>query len=523
MPAFGRLLLAAACMATVSARAVAQDPAAVVAAMEDRLVTLIEQVEPSVVSIVRGRSVPDRLAAGRLNPFGIAPGRLGAAWNDVLQFPHPADPNFVPDQFGAGVVVADADGKPFILTNQHVIQGGPAAGDAAGDDAGVRLYVRFRDGRGYYAAIHAADPRSDLAILRIDYETLGIPPAGGPSDYPPSLPVSDKNEYRKGQFALVFGNPYGVGRDGSPSVGWGMIGNVLRRPAPAGAPLEQESRREETIHHYGTLLQIDSRADLGFSGGATVDRDGKLIGVTTALAAIEGYESTAGFAIPLDAGLRRILEDLLKGHEAEYGFLGVQPADITAAQLRLVAPSVVQTRGAVRAESVKKGSPAERAGLQVGDIVLSIDRRPVHTTAELMRQIGLAGPDADVELDVLRSSSDRRTVQRRTLVITLDKWPVVNDRDLIATVPRYEPWRGLQIDHATARERFVAPQLEPYPRGVVVLAADQPVGDDPVKPGDHITAVGSREVNSPAEFYAAVENAGPITLRLADGRRIQIP
>jgi serine protease Do len=521
---FGRLLLAAACLATVSARAVAQDPAAVVAAMEERLVTLIERVEPSVVSIVRGRSSPDRLAAGRLNPFGIAPARPGAPWNDVLQFPHPGDPNFVPDQFGAGVVLADSTGRPFILTNQHVVQGGPAAGDAAAaEGSGVRIYVRFRDGRGYYAPIHAADPRSDLAVLRIDFEALGIPSARGPEDFPRSLPLSQENDFRKGQFALVFGNPYGVGRDGSPSVGWGMVGNVLRRPAPVATPNDQESRRDETIHHYGTLLQIDSRADLGFSGGATVDRDGKLIGITTSLAAIEGYESTTGFAIPLDAGLRRIVDDLLKGHEAEYGFLGVQPADITAAQLHLIAPSIAQGRGAVRAESVKKGSPADRGGLEVGDIVLSIDRRPVHTTAELMRQIGLAGPDANVELEVLRSSSDRRSVQRRVLTMTLDKWPVVNDRDLIATVPRYEPWHGLHVDHATARERFVAPQLEPYPQGVVVLASDQPLGNDPIKAGDIITAVGDRAVNSPYEFYTAVESAEPVTLRLADGRRIQIP
>jgi serine protease Do len=221
--------------------------------------------------------------------------------------------------------------------------------------------------------------------------------------------------------------------------------------------------------------------------------------------------------------VRRIIDELLKGHEAEYGFLGVQPADITAAQLRLVAPAVMQTRGAVRAESVKKGSPADRGGLQVGDLILSIDEKPVHTTADLMRRIGLAGPDADVRLDVLRPSPDRRTMDRRSYTVRLDKWPVVNDRDLVATVPRHEPWHGLRVDHATARERFVSPQLEPYPQGVVVLATDQPVGDDPIKPGDFIVAVDGRAVDSPDDFYAAVNETKPVTLRLADGRRIQVP
>ncbi|HEX6985044.1 MAG TPA: trypsin-like peptidase domain-containing protein [Planctomycetaceae bacterium] len=516
-----RIALVATVASSAALPAAAGD-ASVLAAAEERMVSLIEQVEPSVVSVVRGRAGSDRVAADRINPFGVAPGFPGGRFNDFPQFPQPGDPDFVPEQFGAGVVVADEAGNRFILTNHHVVHGGPAADAAPPQGDGPQVYVRFHDRRGYYAKIHASDPRSDLAVLRIDYDALGVTAPDGPDDFPRPLPLSDAEQYRKGQFVFVFGNPYGVARDGSASVGWGIIGNVLRRPAPAGPPWDMEAKKDETIHHYGTLLQLDCRTDLGFSGGATIDRDGKLIGITTALAAIEGYESTAGFAIPIDAGVRRLIDELLKGHEAEYGFLGVQPEDVTGPQLRLLASDAAAT-GGVRAQSVKSGSPADRAGLRAGDVVLAIDGRPVRTTHDLMRQIGLAGPGAEVDLDVVQIGTGRRGGGRKTVRVRLDKWPVVNDQDLVATVPRYEPWHGLRVDHATARQRFVSPQLEPYPQGVVVLSAAEPIGGaDPIEPGDFIRAVNDEPVDTPAEFYDAVRGAAAVTLHLADGRRVTV-
>lgn len=514
--------LAVSCVVVfASATAVAQDAAAVLAAAEERLVAVVEQVEPSVVSVVTGNAGAGRLAPDPLNPFGPGFGRPGR-WMD---FPRLEDLEFVPERFGAGVVVADGGGNRFVLTNHHLVLGGPVAARADGTSAqegGTRVYVRFSDRRGYYAEIHASDPRSDLAVLRIDYAQLGVDPPTGPDAFPKPLPLSSAEGYRKGQFVFVFGNPYAAARDGSASVGWGIIGNVLRRPAPAGAPSDAEPQRSPTIHHYGTLLQLDCRLDLGFSGGAAVNRDGALIGLTTALAAIEGYESSSGFAIPIDADTRRIIDALLQGHEVEYGFLGVEPADVLPEQIAVLAPGLGAIPG-VRAASVKAGSPAEEAGLRLGDLILAIDGVPVRDTSDLMRRVGLAGPGADVVFEAVRPNGTRGA-QRLTFRARLDKWPVLNEEEIVATVPRHEPWRGLRVDYATGRSRYLSPQLEPYPKGVVVLDAAEPTGTaEAVKPGDFVTAVNGHRVDSPDEFYAAVGEAASATLSLADGRRVTVP
>jgi S1-C subfamily serine protease len=139
-----------------------------------------------------------------------------------------------------------------------------------------------------------------------------------------------------------------------------------------------------------------------------------------------------------------------------------------------------------------------------------------------MRQIGLAGPGADVSFDVARPSGGRRG-ERKSVRVRLDKWPVANDKEIVATVPRHEPWRGLRVDFATARQRYLSPALEPYPHGVVVLEAGEPVGGaDPIKPGDFVTAVDGAPVNTPDEFYEAVRDRPAATLTLSDGRRVAV-
>ena len=498
-------LIAISCCASAAA---ADRPA--LASLESEIVSLINEIEPSIVSVVRGRF--EQAGGRRANPFGqgVLP---ELPWNNAVL---PDDPSFVPDQFGAGVIVSAEGDQRLILTNQHVISGGPPANDETESTTAARVYVRLHDGRGFYARIRAADPRSDLAVL--------VPEGtDGKIDLPQGLPLSDAESYKKGELVFVFGNPYGVARDGSASVAWGIIGNVLRQPAPFDFPADPASRAEETIHHYGTLLQLDCRADLGFSGGATVNRKGELIGLTTSLAALEGYESTAGFAIPINADMRRVIHSLLKGHEPEYGFLGVVPADVTAEDIRKELPGWKADHGAVRVESVKPDSAGDQGGLRAGDLILSVRDRPITSASDLFRQIGLSPPGVITPIEILRPSAGERKAERMTAKVRLDKWPVVNDAELVATVPRYEPWRGLRVDYATARARFLTAQLDPYPEGVVVLAAEEPLGgNDPLQPGDFIVAVNKAKVESPKEFYSLVRDAEMVTLRLADGRDVSV-
>src|SRR5207302_1902592 len=130
------------------------------------------------------------------------------------------------------------------------------------------------DRRGYYARIIAADPRSDLAILSIDYAALGLK-----SSDLHAIPLRALSApLRKGQLVVALGNPYAIARDGSASASWGMISNIARRPAPV-RQRETGVPRSETIHQFGTLLQVDTRMELGTSGGALVNLRGELVGV----------------------------------------------------------------------------------------------------------------------------------------------------------------------------------------------------------------------------------------------------
>src|SRR5262249_43594110 len=211
-----------------------------------------------------------------------------------------SDARTVPEAFGSGVVI---DGQePLILTAYHVVRGA------------TKVYVRLPGGKGSYANIHAADPRSDLAVLQL---ITKIPLK--------AIKFGDGGKVRKGQMVLSIANPFAAGfRDGSPSASWGIIANI-RRPAPGRE--RNEISNKKTLHHYGTLLQLDARLNLGCSGGAVVNLQGELIGLTTALAAVSGSETPGGFAVPIDRWFKSIVATLQEGKEVEYGFLGVNFQD----------------------------------------------------------------------------------------------------------------------------------------------------------------------------------------------------
>lgn len=174
------------------------------------------------------------------------------------------------------------------------------------------------------------------------------------------MKFGDGGKIRKGQFVLSIANPFAAGfRDGSPSASFGIVSN-LRRRAPG--PANEADRSKVTLHHYGTLIQTDARLTLGCSGGALLNLNGELIGLTTSQAALLGSETPGGFAIPFDDGLKRIVEVLRQGKEVEYGFLGV---------------SMDRGGKGVRIERTVAGSPAQKVGLQPGHYIVSIAGHPV--------------------------------------------------------------------------------------------------------------------------------------------------
>ncbi len=397
---------------------------------------------------------------------------------DPKQAEQVSDRAQVPESFGSGVVLDD---KGLVLTNYHVVR-----------DA-TRVYVRLPGNKGSFAEVHAADPRSDLAVLRLQDTGLALK----------ALPLGDGGAVRKGQFVLSLANPYAAGfYDGSPSASWGIISNVRRR-AP-GSPREED--RTKALHHYGWLLQTDARLNLGCSGGALVNLKGELIGLTSSLAALSGAEAAGGFALPMDAGARRIIEVLKRGEEVEYGFLGV----------RLAAGEGGRGQG-LMLDSVVHGSPAWAAELEPGFYLRAVNGVPVTDHDDLFLVVGtmLAGSSVRLEFGrTVQGLTERRTVR-------LAKF-YVPGRVIAAKRPPFAG--GLRVEYASVLyQRNLPPFGNVIPKGVVIreVLANSSADTARLQPDKLVTHVGGAEVNSPAEFYREMEKAkGTVELTLVgqDGR-----
>jgi serine protease Do len=276
-----------------------------------------------------------------------------------------------------------------------------------------------------------------------------------------------------------------------------------------------------TLHHLGTLWHLDARISLGSSGGAVVGFDGRLVGMTTSLAALEGYESSLGYAIPMNAGFRRVVDSLLQGFEVEYGFLGIAPR---TSGRQVASQEGAELASAVEVLTVASGSPADQAGLQTGDLITEVNGIAVRNDEDLIREIGLLGPDATATIAVVRPRGAGLT--RASVDVRLGKWPVYDDTAILATAKRHEPWRGMEMDYPTARRRYITTQLfERYPQAVVVtrVAPGSPAAGAGLQEGLFISQVNGVPTPTPAEFVAATRDlTGVVTIELDDGRELRI-
>lgn len=443
-------------------------------AMEKVLVDAIARAEKSVVAIARVRKEqPGEVIHFELrpDPFGRRPVTVGG--------PEPTDPDFIPNEFATGVVV---DRRGLILTVYH----------ALGDDSDY--YVTTAARKVYRATIKAADPRSDLAVLAIDAADLA------------PIPFGDASTLKKGRVVIALGNPYAIARDGQVSAAWGIVANLARKAPPT--PGDYETAGKTTLHHFGTLIQTDAKLNLGTSGGPLVDLDGRMVGLVTAAPAAAGFEPSAGYAIPVDATFRRVVETLKQGREVEYGFLGIQPANLAATE-------VLGGLQGMRVQRVQPGPGTPAAGglLQPNDVITAVDGQPVHDADSLVLEVGRLPVESVVHLSVLRDG------RKHELDVKLGKYPVRGKQ--IVTV-RPEPWRGLRIDYPTvlvADDRRPVPASAYFEDAVVVteVLKDSPAWAAGIRPGMFISHVGGQSVRTPSQFRDAVAGqSGPIRIRLAE-------
>jgi S1-C subfamily serine protease len=449
---------------------------AVLENIERTLIDLIARVEPSVVAISR--------AAPGQPPLAVQ--GLGDAFAELR--PTAPAPNAAPI-VGAGVII-DRDG--LILTQYLSVRDGE------------EHLVTTTDGNRYAAQIRGADPRSGLAVLQIDPTAnptaSPLQRAGDRRPTPASLPaisLGDATALRKGQIVVAVGNPYAIASDGQPTASWGIITNLARK-APAGTNLNDApgpyNDHRTTLHHLGTLIQTDAKLGWSAGGGALVNHRGELIGVTTTAATIAGHEQPAGYAIPLNPLMRRVIDALKQGREVEYGMLGVGFGQtvVDAAPERSPRLSVAQ---------VYPGSPAARAGLQTGDIIKRVGGRPVDDVDAVQLAISALPPSTTTMIEYERDG------RAATATVTLAKLAVAG-RKIVTDRP--DPWRGIHVDYATA---FDAPQLAQAiasgaydAQGCVLVTEVEPQSiawRAGVRPGMFISHVGGRRVTTPDEFRAA--------------------
>jgi serine protease Do len=270
------------------------------------------------------------------------------------------------------------------------------------------------------------------------------------------------------------------------------------------------AQRGETLHHWGTLIQTDARLELGASGGALVNLDGEMIGLTTALPALAGYERAGGFAVPVDDNFRRVVETLKAGRLPDYGFLGIDPASPTAQE---------RQRGlfGARVNEVVAATPAAEAGLRVGDVITQIDEDPIFDRMDLFRHVSSLFADATVKLQVARGGTAQRPGRPMALTARLAKKHMAGNDIAFAEVERPR-WRGLAIDYATAAPQFAerARQLDPAGSvAVIEVERDSPAWKAGLRGGDFVSHVGQTRVGRPNEFLDAVAgHAGEVLLRL---------
>ncbi len=269
----------------------------------------------------------------------------------------PRTPSHAPREHGVGSgVIVTKDG--YILTNNHVVDGAD------------EVKVALQDGREFTGKVIGKDAKSDVAVLKITADDL------------PYINMADSDKIEVGDLVLAIGNPFGIGQ----TVTTGMVSAKGR----ANMGLD-----------YEDFIQTDAAINPGNSGGALVDADGRLIGINTAILSRTGGNQGIGFAIPTNLA-RNVMESLIADGRVSRGYLGVMIQDVTPALAKQF--DLKDRTGALVGDVTPKG-PAEKAGVQSGDVVKEFNGKPVRDSREFKLQVASVKPGQKVTLKVLRDGS----------------------------------------------------------------------------------------------------------------------
>ena len=414
------------------------------------LAPMIERVSPAVVNI----SVSGHIARNSLAD-------VDPLFRRFFDVPDDSEREF--QSAGSGVII-DAEAG-YILTNYHVIENAE------------KITITLLDQRVLDARVVGSDSASDIAVVQVDAQNLA------------EIEFGDSNALRVGDFVVAIGNPFGF----SNTVTSGIVSGLGRnRVSP------DPNARED-------FIQTDAAINLGNSGGALVNLEGRLVGINSAIISQSGGNIGIGFAIPV-AMARNVMNQLIEYGEVSRGLLGVVIGSITPDMATTYGLS--DTRGALVTE-VTSGSAAEAAGIAINDVIVTINGEAVRDSGALRNMIGLMRPDEEIQIGFIRDSQQHYATAR------LSKSEPASAS--VAPAPQLSPELDPSFDGVELVENGSGNGIS----GLLVIRV-QPqsaAAERDLRAGDIITYINRRRVRSLAEAQQIMTNARTIILQVQRGSR----
>jgi serine protease Do len=352
---------------------------------------------------------------------------------------------------GSGVIVSP---EGYILTNNHVV------------DGAKEVTVTLHDKREMKARVIGTDPRTDIAVLKIDGSNF------------PSLTLADSSKVDIGDIVLAIGNPFGVGQT--------VTAGIVSATGRGGLGIEQVE----------DFIQTDAPINPGNSGGALVDDEGHLIGINTAiLSGNSGGNQGIGFAVPINMA-RHDMDEILAHGKVEHGYLGILPQDVTPALAKAFNSN--GTNGALVGQ-VTPNSPAANAGLKEGDIIVEINSQTVESANQLRSKIGMMNPNTTAVLKVLRGG------KMEDIAVKLGEFPSNEERASAAEGSTDNGLQGVSVENLTP-ETAQELKLPAGTKGVVVdnVSPASRAAEAGLRRGDVIKQVNHQSVTNVKDYSQAV-------------------